>query len=176
MPRSTQHALITWIPGSEDGRREARNLNRKFQNNSVLKAPDKLAPGEASKYMSIIVVGHRGEFGSDLFASLVTYLSLSRVGWVVLAMCNSSSKKYFGPLSEHNEQHSPAQALANKLGVKVSGTKRDLLFHEVGQGLAFALTLGEILIRSNPNSGEDLWFDCEKQNAVEELTDAFASL
>ncbi|WP_293938141.1 hypothetical protein [Iodobacter sp.] len=176
MPKSTQHALITWIPGSEDGRREARNLNRKFNNYSVLKAPDKLRPGEGSEYMSLIVVGHRGEFKKDLFSSLVTYLSIARVSWVVLAMCNSSQKNYFGVLSEHNEQHSPAQELANKLNIKVSGTKRDLLFHEVGQGQAFALTLGEILIRSNPNSGEDLWFDCEKQSDIDELTEALSSL
>lgn len=176
MPISTRHALITWIPGSEDGRREAKNLNKKFNLHSAIKAPERLEAGEAENYMVLIVVGHREEFTKYLFDSLVTYLSLSRASWVVLAMCNSARKKYFGTLCDGNEQHSPAQLLANRLNIKVTGTNRDLLFHEVGQGHAFTLALGEVLIPTNTLIEDKLWHVCTKQDEIEELTDAFASL
>jgi len=175
MPKPTQHAVITWIPNSGDGMREARRLNARFRNYSVLRAPDKLTTSELSEYMSLIVVGHRGEFGDATQQSLANLLHGSDCHWVVLANCSSGVATSVGALGD-NELWSPAQRLANALRIKVSGTARALTFDEVGLGLAFALTLGEVLIRSNPPSAAHLWRDYEAQSEVDEVAEGISHL
>lgn len=176
MPKHNQHALITWIPDSQDGYREACRLYSLHRENTVMKPPTKLVAGELGDYMSTIVVGHREELlRPQIFQSLIQLLAGSGCTWLVLAACHSGEKKYFGPLGD-NELMAPAQYLANRLKIKVSGTTRPLLFEEVGQGRAFAITLGEVLIRSNPNYDNTLWKDYMPQNNVDELTGMFKSL
>jgi hypothetical protein len=175
MPKSTQHALITWIPNSKDGEREARNLNGVFRNYSVLQRPDKLTAETLSDYLSLIVVGHRGEFSSSILDSLSALLRPSHCHWLVLAMCSSAEAAYQGPLQD-NELWTPAQRLSNELRIRVSGTKRALLFDEVGKGYAFALAIGEILIRSDPPNSPELWKDCEPQSEIDEITDGLSRL
>lgn len=177
MPKSTQHTLITWIPESREGKREATNLNKITQNYSVLIAPDSLNSEILGNYMSLIVVGHKGEFTEEPYKSLVQLVKNSQCKWVVLANCESGIAEYRGTL-QNNELWPLAQKLANELNIKVSGTTRMLTFDEVGKGYAFALTLNEILIRSNPlnNNGPSLWKDFQRQSGIEEITDGLERL
>lgn len=175
MPKDTQHALITWIPQSTDGKREAINLNNLYRDYSVLIDLNKLTTSEVSKYMSLIVVGHHSEFLNETLENLVKVVQGSDCTWIVLAMCDSGTTKYYGTL-ENNELWSKAQKLSNRLKIKVSGTMRPLTFDEVGKGLAFALTLTEILIRSNPAMDSQLWKDFEPQNDVDEIIEGFKNI
>lgn len=174
MPTHCQHTLITWVPQSIDGKREATRLHQRYRKYSVLRKPENL--GSASDFMSLIVVGHRQELMQpDVFQSLISHLTTYRASWVVLAACDSGTKEYLGTL-QNNDWLSPAQRVANELDVKVSGTTRPLLFVEVGESYAFALVLGEILLRKNPHYDDTLWKDYVKQESVEELTEMFGSL
>lgn len=176
MPRHTTHSLITWVPGSEDGRREARRLQRLFSAYSDIRAPGKISPGELGYYMNLIVVGHRSEISQQLMVeSLVRLVGGSGCPWLILANCHSGVAHREGTLG-NNELLDPAQALANRLRIRVSGTGRVLTFDEVGRGTAFALALGEILIRSNPPGGGELWRDFEPQSGLDQLTTMFQNL
>lgn len=176
MPNHEQHTLITWIPGSADGRREARRLHDRFRRYSAIRMPERLTRAEIGDYMLLIVVGHREEFAiGDVQESLVRLLDGSGCHWVVLANCSSGLAAYLGPL-EHNELWSPAQRLANRLKIKVSGTSRALTFDEVGMGYAFALAVGEVLIRSNPIGAPGLWRDYEPQEPIDEITEGIGRL
>jgi hypothetical protein len=176
MPKHTQHALITWIPNSVDGKREATRLHGLHRNYSVLMAPGSIGKSDPGDYMSTIVVGHREELIEfRIFQSLVDLLSGSGCTWLVLAACHGGETKKFGPLGD-NELISPAQALSNRLRIKVSGTTRALTFDEVGKGYAFALTLKEILIRSNPVYDNTLWKDHDPQSDLEAITKALEKL
>lgn len=170
MPTHRQHALITWIPESVDGQREARRLHARYRDYSVLRTPTKLAGAD---YMSVIVVGHRSEFTTQMQEAFVQLLQGST--WVVLALCDSGLAKFKGTLGD-NEFWSPAQKLANRMRIRVSSTIRPLTFDEVGMGHAFTLSLGEILIRINPPSSHALWRDCEPQSGVDELSEGISRL
>ena len=172
---NTKYALITWIPFSNDGSREARKLNALYQNYSDIISLDMLTTSKLSDYLSLIVVGHRGEFSHNYYESLMKIVRGSQCTWVVLANCNSGKAKHSGPLGD-NELISPAQKLSNSLGIEVSGTVRQLTFDEVGEGLAFALAVGEILIRSNPPGNFQLWRDYVPQSDIEEATEMFSKL
>lgn len=169
MPKHTQHAIITWVPNSDDGQREAKNLNKLYKNYSVICEPGKLTSDMLSNYLSFIVVGHRGEFSTALYDQLATLIKGSHCNWLVLANCNSGEVYFEAPLG-NNELNAPAQKMANECKIKVSGTSGLLTFDEVGKGYAFALAIGEVLIRSNPY-GRDLWIDFEPQSEIEEITE-----
>jgi len=177
MPKHTQNALITWIPNSSDGMREAKKLNKLFDKYSVIKDPGKLSKADLGNYMSVIIIGHRGEFTANhnyYLESLAALATGSGCGWIVLANCSSAVAAKSRTL-EVNELWAPGQKLANRLKIKVSATKRDLGFDEVGKGLAFALTLGEVLTRSNP-PGSELWHDFGPQTALEEITEGLSNI
>lgn len=174
MPKHTQHAIITWVPNSKDGQREATKLNTIYKDYSFLLEPSKLTSDMLSNFMSFIVVGHRGEFNDDLYSQLKSLIKDSHCNWLVLANCHSAEARYEGPLGD-NELLSPAQSIANDCKIKVSGTTRLLTFDEVGKGYAFALVIGEVLIRSNPY-GKELWIDLEPQSDIEELTEMMGRL
>ncbi|WP_148212658.1 hypothetical protein [Hahella chejuensis] len=136
--------------------------------------------------MSIILVGHRSELlHQPIIHSLLSVFSgeqnLARVGaggcnWLVLAVCDGGVGKFHGALQSKNEILSPARQLADRLNIKVSSTVRPLLFDEVGQGKAFALAQGEILIRSNPDHNP-LWYDFEPNKVlVDELANMFSRI
>lgn len=176
MPIHTQTALITWIPSSIDGMREAKKLHKSFERYSVIKDPGKLTKGDLGKYLSVIIVGHRGEFTANdnkYLESLYALAIGSNCNWIVLANCESGIAARGRPL-EVNELWSPGQRLANALKIKVSGTKRPLTFDEVGKGLAFAV-VGGILIRSNP-LGSDLWNDFGPQSEMEQVIEGLSNL
>ena len=176
MPTHTQHTLITWVPGSGDGMREARRLHARFRNYSVLKAPDRLSGSFMDDFMSVIVVVHRSEMTrKDVIESALRLFSQTQCSWIVLAICSGGQASRSGSLGS-NELWSPAQYLANRLNKKVSSTTRTLTFDEVGQGLAFALTLGEVLIRSNYSGGGNLWVDYTRQSGLDEITEGLSNL
>lgn len=177
MPLSTQHSLITWVPNSIDGKREAKKLNNRFHMYSVIKAPESLNKMDVDCHSCMIVVGHRGEFtanNNQLFNSLNHLVSMSSCRWIILANCDSGVNYRSGTLT-NNELWSPAQRLANMSKKLVSGTKRPLTFDEVGKGLAFALVNKEMLIRSNPK-GSDLWVDFSPISDVDLITEGLMNL
>ncbi|MCX2778862.1 hypothetical protein [Microbulbifer thermotolerans] len=184
MPSSTQNVLITWIPNSIDGAREATKLYRLYKNYAELRPPERL--GDMGEFMSVILVGHRSELLCDyIIQSMLKVFSgkqnLSRTGacgcnWLVLAICEGGVGKYHGALSDNNEILSPARRLADLLKIKVSSTVRPLLFDEVGQGKAFTLACGGLLIRSNPDHNP-LWYDFEPNKiSIDELANQFSRL
>ncbi|AXE34811.1 hypothetical protein [Chromobacterium phragmitis] len=167
--------LLTWVPQSGDGEREARKLHGIASDYCTLEQPGKLTTDQLSRHAVLIIVGHRQEFTSSLYESLKGLLSHASCGWLTLAMCSSAVAEYHGPLRD-NELWSPAQRLANELRIKVSGTRRELGFDEVGRGYAFALAGGEILMRSDPLDSPGLWQDCVEQDDVEMITEGLANL
>ncbi|WP_295973024.1 hypothetical protein [uncultured Xanthomonas sp.] len=177
MPGKTIHTLITWIPDSaNDGEREAKRLNARFSAYSNVIDGRKLTSSALDGYMSLIVVGHRSELlKSGVLGSLTTLVRGSQCPWVVLANCASGTATQQGTLGD-NELWEPAQKLANDLKIRVSGTTRALTFDEVGQGTAFALARGEVLIRSNPPGTSGLWKDFHPQDGIEQITQGLRNL
>lgn len=173
MPSQTVHTVITWIPGSTDGIREAKRLHTRFKDNSQLCDPSKLTQETLSRHMYLIVVGHRSELSESGKSQLAQLFSGINGPVLVLALCESAQARYQGPLRD-NELSSPAQQLANRLKVEVKGTSRPLTFDEVGQGHAFALALGEVLIPNNVTSS--LWVSCRAQTGLEEITSQISNL
>jgi hypothetical protein len=171
--------LITWIPGSVDGKHEATRLHFRFRAYSNLKMPNELNKNELGNYPNLIVVGHRSEFDYTQQEQLTQSLKGSACKEVVLACCDSVVPVYEGPL-RNNEYLSPAQALANRLNIQVWGTLRPLTFDEVGLGLAFAATFGaKITVARSPSDvlfPSPLWHACRPQSDVDELTDAMSRL
>lgn len=173
-PRSA-HTLISWLPGSKDGMYCANSLHKMFRANSVMKKPEHLSKQELSRYQCFIIVGHRSELCSNsTFFSLTNLLINSGCNWVVLANCDSGISNRRNTLEEH-ELLSPARQLSQRCNIKVSGTKRPLLFTEVSEGTAFTLANFEFLIRVNP-PGSDLWVDFEKCNEIDLITEGISNL
>ncbi|WP_227495713.1 hypothetical protein [Vibrio coralliilyticus] len=173
-PRSA-HTLITWLPSSDDGMNCAKALHKLYKLNLVLKRPEHLSKLELGYYKCLIVVGHRSELCIDrTFYSLADSLMNSGCPWLVLANYDSGISNRVKTLEDH-ELLSPAQRLSLQCNIKVSGTKRPLLFTEVSEGTAFTLTNFEFLIRANP-PGEDLWVDFEKCNELDLITEGVSNL
>ncbi|MDD1829575.1 hypothetical protein LRP52_46340 [Photobacterium sp. ZSDE20] len=173
-PRS-DYTLISWLPGSDDGMRCAKSLHKKFKLNSAIKKPEYLTKHELSYYSCFIIVGHRSELCSaNTFFSLTNLLINSGCTWVVLANCDSGISNRRKALEQH-ELLSPARQLSQRCNIKVSGTKRPLLFTEVSEGTAFTLANFEFLIRANP-PGSDLWVDFEKCSEIDLITEGISNL
>jgi hypothetical protein len=168
--------LITWPPGSVDGKREAGRLHALYP--AVSKAVDGSVLGsETSKDFSLlVVVGHRAEIKSvEVLKSLAQCINLLGIRYVVMANCESAVAKTGGTLSDTNELWAPAQRVANDTGAAVLATTRDLLFDEVGQGKAFAGSADRGLTPVNP-PGATLWKEFRKQDPVDEITEGVSHL
>jgi hypothetical protein len=168
--------LITWPPGSVDGKREAERLHAIYP--AASKAVDGAVLGnETSKDFSLlVVVGHRSEIKAvETLKSLATCINSLGIRYVALANCESAVAKTGGTLSDTNELWAPAQRLANDTGAAVLGTTRDLSFDEVGQGKAFGGTQDRGFTPINP-TGETLWKEFRKQEPVDEITEGVSHL
>jgi len=168
--------LITWPPGSVDGKREAERLHALYP--AVSKAVDgSVLGGETSKDFSLlVVVGHRDEIKPvDILKSLAQCINSLGIRYVAMANCESAVAKTDGTLSDTNELWAPAQRVANATGAAVLATTRDLLFDEVGQGTAFMGHADRAPTPINP-SGETLWKEFRRQEGVEEITDGISHL
>jgi hypothetical protein len=168
--------LITWPPGSVDGKREAERLHALYP--AVSKAVDGAALGsETSKDFSLlVVVGHRDEIKAvDVLKSLARCVNALGIRYVTLANCESAVAKTGGALSDTNEMWAPGQRVANDTGAAVLATTRDLLFDEVGQGRVFAGSVDRAPTPINP-SGETLWKEFRKQDPVDEITEGVSHL
>jgi hypothetical protein len=178
---ATRHALITWIPNSVDGKREAQRLHKLYSSYATIEQPERLT--RLHDYTSLIVVGHRSEFQQQGVRSSLRQLfgdeqSVAHgCGWLVLAICRGAVGNYHGALAEGNECLAPARAFAEWAKIKVSGTMRELTFDEVGRGTAFTLVHGELLIRADPPGSPGLWRDFEPGAAsVDELAEGISRL
>lgn len=152
MPTHTQHALITWAPDSKEGAREASKLNGLFASFSVRQHFSNISGYSLGSYMSLVIVGRIQDFSKTFIQQILDLLKNVDWAWVVLAICDPDSKKSF-------EIRELAHYLAKKRQIKVSGTSRALTSDELGGGRAFALTLGEVLIRTNYEGSGKLWED-----------------
>lgn len=168
--------LITWPHGSTDGEREGKRLQALYPGVSLWADGASLG-GVTSKDISLlVVVGHRDEIkGLDTLKALSQCVTHLGVHYVTMANCESAVAKSGGTLSDQNELWSPAQRLANDTGAAVLATTRDLLFDEVGKGLAFAGSSSHGLSPINP-SGQTLWKEFRKQDPVDEITTGVGNL
>lgn len=161
MPSSTQHALITWLPGSKIGLREAIRLNSIFPKFSVKKVMSSISVYDIDSYMCTLVIGLENEFNLSFDEWVNKLKQKTKWMWLVLVVID--------PLNIGSGQTKSiiyTKYLAKKYSIKVSGTTRSLSTNEVGNGKAFALTLGEILIRSDYEGSGALWEDYEGEKKV----------
>ncbi|SEN42406.1 hypothetical protein SAMN02800694_3446 [Luteibacter sp. UNCMF331Sha3.1] len=174
----TQHTAIAWIKGSTDGEREARNLAKLYPKNAKLVGDTSaLTEDHFRAYASVIVVGHRSELKSQKIVDSVLNPRAARSKcWIVLACCETAKAEGTKGTLEDRELWDPADKLAHDLKLRVSGTTRDLTFDEVGKGYAFALALGEWLIRSNPSDRPGLWKDIDPGDDVDFITRGLQNL
>lgn len=165
--------IITWV-GSKggDAQREATRLAALHPSHATLVPAAKVRHKSA---FNVIIVSHRSDLTPDVLRSAADGLA-GVCSWIILAACESSTLKYFGTLSDKNDLLSPAQFLANRMKIKVTGTTRPLTFDEVGKSLAFARSgLINMLVATNYGT-EQPWQEIGAQSDVEELTTMLGQL
>jgi len=174
----TEHTAIAWIKGSTDGEREARSLSKLYSKNAKLIGDTSaLTADHFTKYASVIVVGHRSELRDQrIIDDVLKPRAKASKCWIVLACCETAKVETSKDTLGDNELWTPAEKLAQELGLRVSGTTKELTFDEVGKGLAFALALGEWLIRSNPSTRPGLWKDIDPVDDVDFITKGLQNL